>query len=192
MKQTLRGKTLLELIGRCLREGSAIEIDGWGAFELDEKERVIFQPNGRARVFLAYAQEDRSEVKKIYSALQVAGFEPWMDQEKLLPGQNWPRAINQAIELSDFFLGCFSRRSSIKRGHFQCELRYALDLASQVPLEDIFLVPVRLNECELPRHIAQKTHYVDLFPDWDHGLRKLIKMMQREMMVRKKRHELVS
>lgn len=192
MSRGLRGKILLELIERCLHEGSAIEIDGWGSFELDPRKGVVFEPNGRIRVFLAYAEEDRADVKRIYAALQQAGFEPWMDQEKLLPGQNWPRAIDRAIELSDFFLGCFSHRSTIKRGHFQCELSYALDLASRVPSEDVFLVPVRLNDCEIPRHIARKTQYVDLFPDWDRGIKKLIKMMQRQTLERNKKLKLLT
>ncbi|MBV9766523.1 MAG: toll/interleukin-1 receptor domain-containing protein [Acidobacteriaceae bacterium] len=126
-------------------------------------------------------------MKKLYQDLQEAGLEPWMDKEKLLPGQNWPRAIERALELSDFFLGCFSRRSTLKRSHFQCELRLALDLAARSPLEDIFLVPVRLDDCDLPRHIAQKTQYVDLFPDWNQGVKKLIRMMRRQTTERNNR-----
>lgn len=185
MSSTLSKQTLLKLIERCLREESAIDIDGFGSFQLDEENRVIFEPSERIRVFLAYAEEDRVQVKKLYTELQKAGFEPWMDQEKLVPGQNWPRAIERAIELSDFFLGCFSRRSTVKRGHFQCELRYALDLASRVPLEDIFLVPLRLDECDIPRQIARKTQYVDLFPNWDVGMEKLTSMMLRQAILRR-------
>lgn len=189
MDRRVHGEALLQLIGRCLQEGSAIEIDGIGRFSLGPNQQVIFEANESIRVFLAYAEEDREDVKRLYRALQDAGFEPWMDQEKLLPGQNWPRAIERAIDLSDFFLGCFSKRSAIKRGHFQCELRYALDLASRVPLEDVFLVPVRLNECQVPRHIARKTQYVDLFPDWDKGMSQLIKMMRKQILRRNKRLE---
>ena len=192
MNRAVRGKALLELIEHCLREGSAIEIDGMGRFDLDLQNRVMFTPNDRPRIFLAYAEEDRAHVKKLYHALRSAGFEPWLDREKLLPGQNWPRAIERAIELSDFFLGCFSRRSTVKRGHFQCELRYALDLATHMPLEDIFLVPARLDDCEVPRHIARSTQYVDLFPDWDAGIDRLVKMMRRQTIERNKRLKLAS
>jgi hypothetical protein len=192
VNKALHGNGLLALIERCLREGTAIEIDGLGSFELDADNGVVFEPNDRIRVFLAYAEEDRVEVTKLYYALRQAGFEPWMDREKLLPGQNWPRAIERAIDLSDFFVGCFSSRSVIKRGHFQCELRYALDLASRVPLEDIFLVPVRLQDCEVPRHIAKKVQYVDLFPEWDKGLSKLVKMMRLQTIRRKKRLKIAS
>ena len=68
-----------------------------------------------------------------------------MDERKLLPGQNWPRAIESAIETSDFFLACYSANSVNKKGGFQAEIRYALDCARQIPLEEIFIVPVRLN-----------------------------------------------
>jgi len=192
VNRAVRGKALLELIEHCLREGSAIEIDGMGRFDLDSQNRVMFTPNDRVRIFLAYAEEDRAHVKRLYHELQRAGFEPWLDREKLLPGQNWPRAIERAIEISDFFLGCFSRRSTVKRGHFQCELRYALDLATHMPLEDIFLVPARLDDCEVPRHIARSTQYVDLFPDWDAGIDRLVKMMRRQTIERNKRLKLAS
>lgn len=185
MSGSLSKRTLLKLIERCLREESEIDIDGFGSFQLDAEDRVTFEPSERIRVFLAYADEDRAQVKRLYTELQKAGFEPWMDQEKLVPGQNWPRAIERAIELSDFFLGCFSRRSAVKRGHFQCELRYALDVAARVPLEDVFLVPLRLDNCEVPRQIATKTQYVDLFPDWQTGVAKLANMMRRQVILRR-------
>jgi TIR domain len=186
-----RGAALVRLIDSYLRDGAEIEIDGLGCFELED-DRVVFQPSGRVRVFLAYAKEDRSEVRKLYDALQEAGFEPWMDEEKLLPGQNWPRAIQRAIELSDFFLVCFSRRSVAKRGFFQAELRYALDIAACVPLGEIFLVPVRLSDCEVPLQIARRTQYIDLFPEWEAGLKTLLLMMKGQTTQREeKRKKLV-
>lgn len=189
MNRSLSEKALLQLINRCLCEGFAIEIDGLGRFDLDLQNQVIFEPSGRVRIFLAYAEEDRSDVRKLYQELQKAGFEPWMDQEKLLPGQNWTRAIERAMELSDFVLSCFSQRSTFKHGHFQCELRHALKLAERAPLEDIFLVPVRLNDCEVPRYIARETQYLDLFPDWASGVSRLVKMMRRETIERNKRRQ---
>jgi hypothetical protein len=187
VKRRVEGRALLRLVDRCLREGASIEIDGMGSFLLNAEERVVFEPNSRGRVFLAYAEEDRAEVRKLYAALQRAGFEPWMDQEKLLPGQNWPRAIDRAIDLADFFVGCFSHRSTVKRGHFQRELGYALDVAARIPAEDIFFIPVRLDACHLPRQIVSTVQYVDLFPDWDRGVRTLIKSLRQHWAERRKR-----
>jgi hypothetical protein len=187
VKRRLAGRALLHLVDRCLREGASIEIDGMGSFQLNEEERVVFEPNSRGRVFLAYAIEDRIVVRKLYAALQRAGFEPWMDEEKLLPGQNWPRAIDRAIDLADFFVGCFSHRSTLKRGHFQRELGYALDVAASIPAEEIFFIPVRLDACHLPRQIVTTVQYVDLFPDWDRGVRMLIKSLRQHWAERTKK-----
>ncbi len=177
MNRSLRTKALLQLIDRYLRDGASIEIDGLGSFKLGESNQVTFERNSRIRVFLGYADEDRDNVKRLSTALQKAGFEPWMDQEKLLPGQNWPRAIERAIDLSAFFVACFSKKSVAKRGHFQCELGYALSVAARVPSEDIYLLPVRLEDCEIPREIARKVQHVDLFPDWERGVGELLKAM---------------
>ena len=171
---------MLQVIEGCLREGIAIDIDGLGSFQLDFDDEVVFEPSERPRVFLAYAKEDAAKVRKLSAALQQAGFEPWMDEQKLLPGQNWPRAIERAIELSDFVAGCFSRRSIARRGHFHAELAYALDVAKRVPQEEIFFIPVRLDACEVPLNITRSVHYVDLFPDWELGVRTLSKSISRQ------------
>ena len=164
MTRRWKGEAVLEAIGRYLREGVPVEIEGFGRFDLDPEGQVVFEVDIAIKVFIAYAYEDEIAAKRLSSSLKAAGFEPWLDQEQLLPGQNWPRAIDRAIEVSDFFIACLSKQSTLKRGHFQSELRYALDLASRVPLDDIFLVPARLDDCTVPRTICQSTQYIDLFP----------------------------
>ncbi len=178
MKRAVIKRRIVRLIDRCLREGSSIDLGGAGTFEL-ESGRVVFQPSGRIRVFIAYASEDRAEARKLYSALKSHGLEPWMDEQKLLPGQNWPRAIERAIEVSDYVVICFSRRSVGKRGFFHSEIRYALDVAACVPLDEIFLVPVRLSECTVPDQIARRTQYIDLFPDWEAGFQALLTVLTK-------------
>jgi TIR domain len=184
MRQRWKAEAVLEAIGRYLREGVPVEIEGFGRFGLDSEGEVVFEADGAIKVFIAYAYEDEDAAKRLSSSLRAAGFEPWLDQEKLLPGQNWPRAIDRAIEVSDFFIACLSKQSTLKRGHFQSELRYALDLASRVPLDDIFLMPVRLNDCAVPRNICQCTQYIDLFPDWDRGIEKIARTMRRQWNLR--------
>ena len=75
-----------QIIEDCLREGAVIDIDGIGTLELDSRGDLRFKRNGRTRIFLAYAQEDQTQVKRLYQRLHAAGFEPWMDMENLLPG----------------------------------------------------------------------------------------------------------
>jgi hypothetical protein len=167
------------VLRRCLEHGSQVEIDGLGVFRPAARGRFRFVPQTRARVFIAYVQEDAAAAERLYRGLAEQGYEPWLDRKKLLPGQNWPRAIEQAIEVSDFFVACFSRRAVGKRGWFQSELRYALDCARRVPLGDIYLIPVRLEECRVPVRVTRELQYVDLFPDWEKGFRRILTAMRR-------------
>ncbi len=187
MQTPYPNKALLDLIERRLHEGASIEISGMGKFELNGHQQVVFRPSDEPLAFLSYAHEDRAKIKKLYRQLHEAGIEPWMDCQKLIPGQNWPRAIQRTIEISDFFLGCFSKHSTTKRGHFQGELALALEVATQFPEDDVFFIPLRLEECELPRRISSCMHYIDLFPDWDSGVKKLISALHRHQSLRNKR-----
>jgi hypothetical protein len=173
---------LAEVVMRCLAEGKTVEIDGLGTFSPDARRGFRFEQAADAgtRVFVAYVEEDAAAATLLYAALELAGFSPWMDLRKLLPGQNWPRAIEAAIESSDFFVACFSRNSVMKKGGFQAEIRYALDCARRMPLDDVYLVPVRLDPCRVPRSIQRELQYVDLFPDWDCGLKRLTAMMRAQ------------
>jgi TIR domain len=172
---------LSEIVIRGLAAGNPVEIDGLGVFFPDAMRGFRFEPRRTPRVFVAYAREDLAAAERLYDDLEAAGFSPWMDVRKLLPGQNWPRAIESAIESSDFFVACFSSRSVDKRGGFQAEIRYALDCARRMPLDHIFVVPARLDECRMPRSIQRELQYVDLFPDWPRGLRRVLHMMRREV-----------
>jgi len=167
------------IVRRCLDEGSTVEIDGLGTFRLGRWGEYEFIAQGQPRIFLAYAEEDLPHVRKLYAALEGQGLDPWLDKERLLPGQNWPRAIERAIERADFFVACFSRRSTSQRGYFHSELRYALDCAARLPLEEVFLIPVRLEECDVPPSIRQSIQYVDLFPDWVKGVARIVAAVRR-------------
>jgi hypothetical protein len=168
------------LVRQCLAEGASVEIDGLGTFLPDRHRGFRFQPRNRPKVFVAYVQEDAAAAERLFDDLETSGFDPWLDRRKLLPGQNWPRSIEEAISTSDFFLACFSHRSVKKKGGFQSEIRYALDCRQRLPLDEIFLIPARLDDCSVPLRIQSETQYIDLFPDWCRGFRRIIAAMHRQ------------
>jgi hypothetical protein len=183
---------LAQVVLQGLAAGKVVEIDGLGVFYPDAERGCRFEPSGLPQVFIAYVKEDTKEVERLSEALETAGFNPWTDARKLLPGQNWPRAIESAIETSDFFVACFSENSVNKTGGFQSEIRYALDCARRVPLDEIFVVPVRLDGCRVPRSIQREYQYIDLFPDWARGIRRLSTMMRRELAWRGRARQMLS
>jgi hypothetical protein len=54
-----------------------------------------------------------------------------------------------------------------------------------VPLDEIFFIPVRLDGCTVPGRISKRIQYVDLFPDWDAGVRRVIAAMRVQQEKRK-------
>jgi hypothetical protein len=174
------------ILKQCLDQGKRVDIDGLGVFLRDRDGGYEFVPRKLPKVFLAYVQEDAITAERLYNDLKACGFDPWLDRKKLLPGQNWPRSIEDAIETCEFFVGCFSNSSVNKKGGFQAEIRYALDCARRVPLDEIFLIPVRLNACHVPARIRREIQYIDLFPDWEKGFRRILRMMERQLARRRR------
>ena len=179
-QQNILTSRIVRIVRAALERGAVVEIDGLGTFKGSRSQRFRFISQNKARVFIAYVQEDLRPAKKLDAAFEQHGFRPWLDKKKLVPGQNWPRVIETAIQTSDFFVACFSRRSTSKRGSFHSELRYALACAARVPLDEIFFIPVRLDGCTVPGRISKRIQYVDLFPDWDVGVRKVIAVMKAQ------------
>jgi hypothetical protein len=172
---------LARWIRKALTAHGSLEIDGLGTFtRAADSDRITFRSLNRVRIFIAYAREDGPLADRLYRDLQKRGYAAWLDRKKLLPGQNWPRRIEDAIAGSDFVLACFSTRSVRKRGGFQAEIRYALDCARRVPLDEVFLIPLRLDECPVPLRIQRETQYVDLFPDWQAGFARVVEIIERK------------
>jgi hypothetical protein len=64
-------------------------------------------------------------------------------------------------------------------------MRFAFDIARKHPLDDAFFIPIRLDECRVPSRISRELQYIDLFPDWENGLDRLIAAIRRHS---KQRH----
>lgn len=62
----------------------------------------------RGRVFLAYADEDRSAALALYDRLKESGYAPWLDEIDVLPGQNRDKEIANAIASSAAVLALLS------------------------------------------------------------------------------------
>lgn len=113
-------------------------------------------------IFLCHAKEDKAQVFDVYDKLKNAGLKPWLDKLDLLPGQYWDQEIRKALRSARFIMIFFSTNAVNKRGYVQREFKLALEVLEEIPDDQIFIIPVRLDDCEVPerfRHIQ----YCDLF-----------------------------
>jgi formylglycine-generating enzyme required for sulfatase activity len=110
-------------------------------------------PSRPLRVFLCHSSGDKSPVRELYQKLSAEGWmDVWLDEEKLLPGQDW-----------DAVIVSLSTGSVSKEGYVQKELRFVLEIALEKPEGTIFILPLRLDDCERPRRL-RTIQGVDYFP----------------------------
>jgi hypothetical protein len=112
--------------------------------------------------FLSYSSEDKIRVRNLCSRLVHDGVQCWFDERDLRPGQDWNAEIYNAIRRSRWVVICLTHRSRTKAGYVQRELHRALELAEEQPEGRAFIIPVRLEVCDIPdrlRHLQG----VDLF-----------------------------
>jgi hypothetical protein len=122
------------------------------------------------KVFLSYAREDEVEVERLYGRLLEDGLKPWMSGRDILPGEDWERSITKAVRGADFFLVCLTSRSLAKRGFLQKEIKQALEIWKEKLEDDIYLIPLRLELCQVP---VLELEFADLFLPGADYLKKL-------------------
>lgn len=121
-----------------------------------------YMNNFVANTFISYCRADKLEVKKLYHQLNNDGFSVWFDEEKLLPGQDWSLEIENNLRRATTVILCLSSNSVTREGYVQKELKLALNVAQEKPEGTIYIIPVRLDSCDVPKSL-QKYHWVDLF-----------------------------
>jgi hypothetical protein len=123
--------------------------------------------NRPLRVFLCHASGDKPKARDLYRRLLAEGIDAWLDEEKLLPGQNWRVEIPKAVKSADIVIVCLSRASVSKEGYVQKEIKFALDIAEEKPDGTIFIIPLRLDDCQVPDRLAD-LQWVNLFDKSGH------------------------
>lgn len=129
------------------------------------------------QVFICYSPVDKEKGRELYNHLQaVEGVKPWLDEEDLLPGQDWKRETRRALRQSSVILILLSKTALRTPAFSNSLIKDALDVADEQPEGVISVVPVRLEECELPYSLEERNlHPLDYFkPD---GFKQLIRVL---------------
>ena len=142
----------------------------------------------KPRVFLSYCHDDDKEVTRPHAALTQAGMEVWWDKE-LLAGQDWETEIHRAMKRSDVVALCLSEKSmKRKKSGIYPEADKAIREYRLRPPSEIYLIPLKLSECEIPDIKINETarldslQHVDLFPkrSWESGIEKILKSIRTD------------
>ncbi len=124
----------------------------------------------KKHVFLSYCHENRKDVELLRNELIVAGEKVWWDRD-MLPGADWKQEIYKAMRDAYAVVLCLSKESQQrnKSGIFP-EADDAIEAYREYAPGSIYLIPVRLSDCEVPPIAINATLrldrllWVDLFP----------------------------
>nr|WP_256678345.1 TIR domain-containing protein [Pseudomonas sp. PB101] len=114
------------------------------------------------KIFVSYAKEDREHALRYYDLLIQDGMLPWIDVKHILPGQNWEAEIGKAFLDANVVILLLSNKSVDKRGFVQREANDAIERLRYKQPTDIYVLPLLIEPCDVPSHIAGRLQYVDL------------------------------
>lgn len=140
----------------------------------------------KKHLFLSYCRDNRAEVSKLHGDLVAAGEAVWWDQE-ILGGQDWKHEIRKAMRDAYTVVLCLSTETAdrITSGVYP-EVLDAIAAYREYAPGSVFLIPVRLSDCEIPlieidgTRKLDRLQYVDLFPASQRasGLQQLVKSLK--------------
>jgi hypothetical protein len=118
--------------------------------------------------FLCYSKENSIGVREFRERLKGEDWiDPWFDEEDILPGQMWEGRVTDAVHNSHAVIVFLSAVAIRREGFFHKELKLALDAAAEKPDGTIFIIPIRLDACDVPERLMPY-QYVDYFGDDEH------------------------
>jgi len=122
------------------------------------------------RVFLSYANQDKSTAEKIASDLKKSGIDVWFDLWEMKVGDSLVDKIRTAINRSDFLAVLLSPHS-VKSKWVEQEINIAF--TRELERREAVLLPILIEECELPPFFAARK-YADFRKTYEDGLKELL------------------
>ena len=82
-------------------------------------------PSSSLHIFISYASEQLATAEQVFLALSTSGHTVFFDRTMLMPGQEFDRAILEAIRASDLMIFLISPESVRESTYARTELRFA-------------------------------------------------------------------
>ena len=127
----------------------------------------------RLSIFISYGHTDSDKVKPIVAALEEKGYQLWIDEEKICPGEIWRRDIIKGITDCDVFIAFLSKYSMRDPGVCRDEVQISVGIKGG-NIKTVLLEPQ--DEVRPPATIAH-TQWLDL-STWSGSEEKLPQILE--------------
>jgi hypothetical protein len=113
-------------------------------------------------VFLSYSRRDSEDVRLLREELEAAGFEVWMDEQRVRGGRRWRERIVDALCETACVLVCVSPAWRKRDAFVHKEVSLALKVEQEFYTGRSLIIPARLRNCQVPAVVGDR-HCVDLY-----------------------------
>lgn len=127
-------------------------------------------------VFICHSSRDKNFARQLSKALKERSVDVWLDEEKVLVGQDFVKQLENGIRESDFVVLILSPNFVNQGPWAQEEFRMAL--SRQIAEQKTRILPVLKKDCDIP-DILRTKHYADFRKNFDIGFNSLILSINR-------------
>lgn len=127
-----------------------------------------------AKLFLSYSSTDKDFVRTLAADLRELGHQPWLDEWEIRVGDSIPSKIEQGISDADYVVIILTERAL--RSNW-VEREWKSKYWQEVQTQQISVLPVLLEDCELPALLASK-RYADFRSNYSLGLGALAQALE--------------
>jgi len=125
-------------------------------------------------LFISHSSDDKAIADAVCSALETANIRCWVAPRDILPGQDWPDAIVDAIAGSRVMVLIFSSNSK-NSSHVKRELTLAMEAK-------VIVIPLKIDDIPFEgpmRYFLTDTHWLDAMnPPTEKEIQKLVETAQ--------------
>lgn len=127
----------------------------------------------KGKVFLCHSSSDKYFVKRLAQILESQGVKVWYDDWEIGVGDSIRRKIEKGI-ISSSYMGVILSKEFVKSEWAQTELDAGFE--KQIAKKDIYLLPILLEDCEIPPLLKPKK-YADFRKNYSHGLLQILSVI---------------
>jgi TIR domain len=127
-------------------------------------------------VFLSFAGPDRPKAERLRGDLKAQGFDAFVDEHCITPGEDILNALSKALTRSSYCVLLWSRHTQDRPW---VEFEWTVALTRELDERRSFLFVVRLDETAVPLLLATRK-YLDAFVDWDKAVARLVATWSRD------------
>lgn len=139
------------------------------------------------KVFISHSSTDKPFVRRLATAIEAAGFQTWLDEKELVPGDPLAKKISDALDSARVVLVVVSSGSIASRW-LSFELNKATD---RMVKGECRVIPIIIEKVPIPPEVGGLL-YADFTVDFDLALKGILTALEHEARASSWKHSLWS